>query len=339
MAPHGSRWHAHQEALRLWAERGRRIWWIGLGALTTLQTLDAAASLPAERLIERLAQLAARPELPENPARLVPPPPPRPQAPAAPHRRPWTDRDVPLHDQDVLVLFVGTQAIRGQDTVLAIAVDGEGQGRVLGGCDGHTADRALARAVVQALAARGLDARQGLLVVHDGSRALDEVVRQTWGRRAVVAHCPQAVGAMVRAHLPATAWGALRAAWAAAARGAGDWRRLQRSLQEDHPGAAQRLARSLPALEAVRALGLPEPLASHLGGLGPVRVLAQHVARRAPAGLRGAAAVAAALAEVGLRMHRLIGYQALGLLRAALRPEDEAATGTKPVAAEGGQTR
>jgi len=338
MVPHGSRWHVHRQAVRLWAEHGRRIWWIGLGALTALETLDAAEPVPAEHLLERLAELAAQPELPESPEHWVSPP-PRPQAPAAPRRQPWTDRNVPLHDQDVLVLFVGTQAIRGQDTVLAVAVDGEGHKRVLGAWDGHTADRALARAVVQALAARGLDARQGLLVVHDGSRALDEVVRQSWGRRAVIAHCPQAVGEMVRAHLPAAAWGALRAAWAAAARGAGDWRRLQRSLQEDHPGAAERLARSLPALEAVRALGLPEPLASHLGGLGPVRVLAEQVARRAPEGLRGAAAVAAAMAEVGPRMRRLIGYQALGLLRARLRAEDEAATGMTPVAAEGDAMR
>jgi hypothetical protein len=52
---------------------------------------------------------------------------------------------------DVLVLFVGTRAIRGQDTVLAMAVDGKGRKRVVGAWDGHTADRSLARVVVQGL--------------------------------------------------------------------------------------------------------------------------------------------------------------------------------------------
>ena len=88
----------------------------------------------------------------------------------------------------------------------------------------------------------------------------------------------------------------------------------------------------------MRALGLPEPLASHLSGLGPVRVLAEEAARRAPAGLRGAAAVAAAMVELGPRMRRLIGCQALPLLRARLCPEDRLATGSTPVAAEGEQT-
>jgi len=42
-------------------------------------------------------------------------------------------------------------------------VDGEGRKRVVGAWDGHTADRSLARAVVQGPLARGLEAQQGLV--------------------------------------------------------------------------------------------------------------------------------------------------------------------------------
>jgi transposase-like protein len=160
-----------------------------------------------------------------------------------------------LHDHRFPVLFVGGHAVRGQQVVLAVGVDLPGHKHVLSGVEGGYGTE-----LPPALAARGLDAAEGMLVVTDGSRALDEAVSATWQGRVLIQHCQHRLRWELGAHLPearalsvATELEGLAVQEPAAAHEL--LTRLHRQLTTAHPGAAQRLQRSMEASLTVARLG------------------------------------------------------------------------------------
>ena len=321
-------WQAQRDAVARWTERARVALLVGEGAAAMLDQLKEGAGASA-RLAAVLDAVLERGGF--GPGGVVAPrdePPPaatsdgRSREPRragkaeAATATPWRDGERVLDGESYVVLFLGAVMVRSAWATVALGVQGDGRKRVLALWRGCTADVAVARAATDNLVARGLSAAGGLLVVADGSPALDQAVRRAWGARALVAHCEQSVATQVLGHLAERERPrirqAFRAAWAASGPERGrQLSGLAESLGTSCPGAAARLRRSLEALCTVSGLDLPGQLAGHLRGIGPIRELAE-AAREA--GGSGAAGIAAVLPERLARMRRLIGAQALPLL-------------------------
>jgi hypothetical protein len=331
-------WRQRRDAVQQWTDRARAAWLVGEGAGAMLDLMEGGAGTAggpqsvAARLEEVLRRGGFGPGAAADGDGGVPAKAPatsggrgqgRARAGQAQAATPWRDGQRVLHGEAYVVLFLGAVAVRGQWATVAVGVLGDGCKRVLGLWRGSTLETAVVRAATENLASRGLTAEAGLLVVADGSAALDTAVQRVWGARALIAHCEQCVAAEVLGHLAERerppVRQELRAAWAAPGPERG--RRLSavaEHLMTGCPGAAARLRRSLQALGTVNALGLPGRLAEHLRGIGPIRELAE-AAREAHGS--GAAGIAAVLPERLPRMRRLIGAEALPLLAERLAAE------------------
>lgn len=329
----GTAWRVHEEDVRQWAERGRMAWMVGQGVAEAIDLLTKAEGRGVEPgvLVARLEAVLAEGGFGSGMVTGGTGKRGRDEAAAAKVERkgkrkaeggreqvraPWRDGDRRLDTDQFLVMFLGAVKVRGTWASVAMGVVSEGTKYVLGLWRGCTADMAVARAVVENLAERGLAAERGLLVVHDGSQALDATVRRTWGARALVAHCQQSVAHEVLGHLAekdrARVRQALQAAYSAPAEARGPrLSTLVEELAENSPGAAARLRRSVTPLCTVAELGLPARLEAHVHGIGPIRELAK-AARCGPG--TGPAAIAAVLPQLRVRMRRLIGAEALPML-------------------------
>lgn len=320
-------WQAQRDAVARWTERARVAWLVGEGAAAMLDLMkEGAGARPAGARLEEVLERGgfgpggvvatgaeARPAATSDGRGRGPRSPGKAGAATA---TPWRDGERVLDGESYVVLFLGAVLVRSAWATVAVGVLGDGHKRVLALWRGCTADVAVARAATDNLVARGLSAAGGLLVVADGSPALDQAIRRAWGARALVAHCEQTVATQVLGHLAERerprVRQAFRAAWAAPGPERGrQLSALAESLGTSCPGAAARLRRSLEALCTVSGLDLPGQLAGHLRGIGPIRELAE-AAREA--GGSGAAGIAAVIPERLPRMRRLIGAQALPLL-------------------------
>jgi hypothetical protein len=309
----------YQEAALVWAERSRLRWLLGWGVAEALREIGVGpAAVDGAGLVARLEQLVERAAADAGSTVGVASPVIRRTGSNQRLKREgfWQGQGRRLDDRRYLVLFVGSARARGTWATLAVGVDEQGHKHVLGAWEHSTANAAVARALVAELAGRGLSAAEGLLAVVPGNPALDEAVRRSWGTAVHVAHCQHWVTGTVLAHLPEAGRPAvaarLRRAWSLpepeAAQELAD---LVARLEQEHPGAAARLAQSRDAALVVARLGLPEGLSRHLRVAGPPRVAIEDAVAAAGPGKRGLAAVRAGLPAVVRRMRRLVGYQGL----------------------------
>lgn len=174
-------------------------------------------------------------------------------------RRPLSER--------YLVVFLDGLQLGDYQVVAAVGVTEAGEKRVLGLWEGVTENREVCQALVEDLAARGLSAEQGLLVVIDGSKALAAAVRAVWSDRALIQRCvchkarnvleklPRSMQPMVKRRL-ARAWGEADAAAAALSLQA-----LADRLEEaGYSQAAASLREGLEETLTCQRLQLPERL-------------------------------------------------------------------------------
>ncbi len=166
-----------------------------------------------------------------------------------------------------------------------------------------------------------------------GERALDLALREQWPRLVLVAHSQEQVGEAVVAHLPAgmraSASDALRRAWEAptAPVARGGLETLVASWQQEHPGAASRLAAEVEATTVPQALGVHGAVALRLRSTAPASYLLERcwvAARRVGAAPHGgrewvAAIAAEALGRQGERNGTAPGYVVVGGRKAAVR--------------------
>ncbi len=323
---------AEGDAVRRWTERARAAWLVGESAVAMLDLMESGESGTAgpQVVVARLEEVLRRggfgpgvaverdggtPSQASAPSDGRAQGRPRTGKAQAAVLTPWRDGQRVLDGERYVVLFLGGVAVRSAWATVAVGVLGDGRKQVLGLWRGSTLETAVVRSATENLASRGLTAGDGLLIVADGSTALDAAVQRVWGAWALIAHCERSVAAEVLEHLAEKdrppVRQTLRAAWAES--GAECARRLFAvvRLMTRCPGAAARLRRSLGALGTVGALELPGRLAEHLRGIGPIRELAE-AAREA--GGTGAPGIAAVLPERLSRMRRLIGAEALPVL-------------------------
>lgn len=303
------------------AEEGRLSWLLGralAGALTGAAEGRAAATDQLRALVRGGVQpgggtVAAGPETAAGANRKP-----------ADRSREKDGRAAPQKAWPPSVLFVGSQCVRGQWVSMAIGVAASGKKDVLGLWPGAAADAAVSGRLVRELCARGVDAAAGLLLIGDGSRALDRAAEVAWGARVILAHCRRTVLAQVVDHLPPAERGAAAAElWQAWARPVNE---AQAALQgwiehrgKAHPGAADRLRRSVEPTLAVARLGLPRPLEQSLVAAGAIRQMFERALELGGSRASGVAAVAAGLQAAVRQSRALMGVAGMPALVEQLR--------------------
>lgn len=176
-----------------------------------------------------------------------------------------------------VVVWIASCAREGNWTSLAIGCDVEGYKSVLSVQPGSTTNPAVCEALIEDLENQELPADKAILLVTDGGLILEDTLALKWTERPMVAHCRSTVRKAVLAHLPRNRRVAvserLKSAWSSAsvqtAEKALD--ALVKSLEEQHPGAAERLSRCLNETLTVDKLGVTSRLREHLALTGVVR--------------------------------------------------------------------
>ena len=167
---------------------------------------------------------------------------------------------------DLVALIIDSKHLRQDCAVVALGVDSVGVKQVLGIWHGASENSTTAKALLEDLVERGLDAKRSLLVVLDGAKALRKAVRDLFGERALVQRCRIHKRRNVLDHLSRekqrqAAW-RLKAAWAETdpIKAEAELRKIVKWLETISPGAARSLAEGLEETLTVTRLGLHEDL-------------------------------------------------------------------------------
>lgn len=225
----------------------------------------------------------------------------------------------PPHPGSILVVWIGSDVIQGDWMTVAVGADGEGRKHLLAVREGAASDPAVVERVLEDLVDRGVSPEKGLLLITEGSRALDERLVPFWGPGVLVAHCRRRVLQDVLEHLPEDLRPRVRRelerAWLEDPdEAAGRLTRATEELRRSHPGAAERLERSVEPCLTVARLGIPRPLRDHLEVAGVAR-MALLEGRRGGAGIVG---LTRGVLSWQRRTKRLIGHRDLPALGRAL---------------------
>lgn len=212
-----------------------------------------------------------------------------------------------LEDRAYPIVFVGARQVRGSWCSLALGVDLQGNKHVLGG-----RDDAQSAALLGELAARGLGADDGLLVITDGNRRLDEAVESHWRGQARVQHCLYRLRHDLQAHAPAAEHPFIEQALHSASLQNPEEARsaleaLHQRLDSNYPGAAKRLSRSLDAALTAANLGTGPLLRKYLQIQGMLRSAFERSVQWGGVSGNGLAAVTAGL---GVWLQRTRRFQA-----------------------------
>lgn len=240
-----------------------------------------------------------------------------------------------LADIHCPVLWVGSREIGpGLWGTMALGVGTDGFRRVLGLNDGSVRERSVSEQIVGDLVARGLDVKEGVVVVTEGSRALDRALVVAWKGRVHVAHCRVRLRQDLLRHVSPSSQEAVQSqldgAWSLPPEPASALLLdLEQKLATDFPGAAERLGRSREASLVAARLGVPSPLRERLQSAGTLRMAFKKSLRWSPPDA-GNQALAVGVPAWLQRTRRLVGWRALELLALKLPtfrtgPENNAA--------------
>ncbi len=172
----------------------------------------------------------------------------------------------PLEDLDRVGLLLDGVHVGEHCVIVALGVAGDGTKHALGLWEGSTENATVCQSLLSNLQSRGLRTDRSLLILLDGSKALREAVRETFGDVALVQRCQIHKLRNILDHLPerqrpwvkAIVQRAYRSADVATAT-----RLLQdlaRRLDTGHPSAAASVREGLEETLTIVALGLSEGL-------------------------------------------------------------------------------
>lgn len=237
----------------------------------------------------------------------------------------------PLGETAYAAVFLDGVHMGEHCTIAALGVTDAGEKQVLGLWEGATENEVVCRAAVEDLAARGLSAERGLLVVIDGGKGLHAAVRAVWGERALIQRCQCHKIRNLESHLPAHRKEAVKAsmhrAWAQ--RDATRSERLLRDLaaeleQEGRAEAAASLREGLKETVTCIRLGLAPDLCTSLETTNAIEsVFSRHAdlthrVKRWRDGRQARRWLATSMALAEQSFGRLPGSEHLPQLRAAL---------------------
>lgn len=247
-----------------------------------------------------------------------------------------------LDDKDILVVYLDGLQFGETHVIVALGVDAGGYKQVLGLIEGSSENAVVVKDLLTDLVERGLDPKRRRLFVIDGSKALRKAIRQVFGANNPVQRCRNHKIRNVLSYLPEEQKDQVRSALKAAFKleadkGLAKLEQLAQWLEKDHPSAAASLREGLEEMFTINRLGLPKVLHRCLGSTNViespnsgVRAKTHRVTR-----WRDGAMVlrwcATALVATEKKFRRIMGYQQLWILDAALKEE----TAQKKIAPKG----
>ena len=207
-----------------------------------------------------------------------------------------------------VVAWVASSSRQQEWTSVAMGVDINGNKQVLAVVEGSTSDPMVCRHLIEAIAGDSLR-----LLITDGNLTLDDTVRLRWDTPPIIAHCRTDTRKGVLAHLQGEKRRRvdekLQKAWSQTwPQSEESLKTLLSDLRENHPGAADRLERSLEATLVVDKLEVQAPLREHLLVAGVPRTAFDAAVRR---GGENGTSIKDGLAAWLRQTRRLPGYRAL----------------------------
>ena len=243
----------------------------------------------------------------------------------------FQERD--LRGEDVVAMFLDGKTFADSTLVIAMGVRITGEKRFLGFVETDTENEAVLTPFLRSLLERGLDIRQGLLVVVDGSKGLRSAVRKAFKSLASVQRCQWHKRENVVSYLPKreqASW-RRRLQWAydrptyEEARAA--LQELYEELEQKNQSAAASLAEGLEETLTLHRLGLHGVLGRSLKTTNPLESVNAVVEERCAKvdcwknSNQKHRWLATALLDTEPRMRRVKGYKQLPKLREALACE------------------
>ena len=209
-----------------------------------------------------------------------------------------------------VVAWVASSSRQQEWTSVAMGVDINGNKQVLAVVEGSTSDPMVCRHLIEAIAGDSLR-----LLITDGNLTLDDTIRLRWDTPPIIAHCRTDTRKGVLAHLQGEKRRRvdekLQKAWSQTwPQSEETLKTLLSDLRENHPGAADRLERSLEATLVVDKLEVQAPLREHLLVAGVPRTAYDVAVRRGGE----AGTLKDGLAAWLQQTRRLPGYRALANL-------------------------
>lgn len=245
------------------------------------------------------------------------------------------ERDFSQHD--LLIIYIDGMRFGDYLVIAAVGVDSQGNKHVLALREGATENAQVAKSLLEDLVARGVQPGRRRLFVIDGAKALRTAIDQVYGTNQPVQRCRQHKLRNVLGHLPKDqhdqARATLKAAWKLSDKeGLAKLRQYAEWLQRDWPSAAASVLEGIEEMFTVNRLNLPGSLRRCLCTTNLIDSTdsgVRHRTRRVTnwqSGLMALRWAAAGFVETEKNYRRIMGYQQLWMLKAALDEplEDEA---------------
>jgi putative transposase len=238
-----------------------------------------------------------------------------------------------LDDVRLAVLMIDGIVLKDHTCVVALGITTDGVKIPLGLWEGSTENKTVTSELLSNLVHRGLDVEQGVLVVIDGSKALRAAVNDVLGTRTPVQRCVCHKERNVLDHLPERdrdlVKRRLRRAWAETSYRPAleQLTTLAAELERSHPGAAASLREGMAETLTVTRLGVKGKLKKTLATTNPCESMIECMRRtsrnvkRWQNGEMCLRWTAAGMLEAEQQFRRVIGYQELAKLAAAVERE------------------
>jgi len=237
-------------------------------------------------------------------------------------------------DKDILIVYIDGIQFGQVHVIAALGVDSQGYKHVLGLREGASENATVVKDLLTDLVDRGLDPNRRRLFVIDGSKALRKGIDEVFGPYNPIQRCRNHKIRNVLGYLPddrkADVQAAMKAAFKLEAdKGIAKLKKLAEWLSREYPSAAGSLLEGLEEMFTINRLGLPKSLRRCLSSTNVIESPYSGVrqktgrVRRWRDGQMVLRWTASALLSIEKRMRRIMGYQQLWILEAALNELNE----------------
>jgi len=237
-------------------------------------------------------------------------------------------------EKDIVVVYIDGIQYCQIHVIAALGVDTQGYKHVLGLREGASENAQAVKDLLADLVERGLRPERRRLFVIDGSKALRAAIHKVFGSVTPIQRCRNHKVRNVLGYLPeerkADVEAAMKAAFKLKAEeGMARLDKLAQWLEREYPSAAGSLREGLKELFTINRLGLGKALRRCLGSTNviesPYSGVRQKTGRvkRWRDGQMALRWTASALLSIEKRLRRIMGYQQLWMLEAALKDLDE----------------
>ena len=230
---------------------------------------------------------------------------------------------------EILIIYIDGIVFGGHNIIAAVGIDGEGYKHVLGIAEGATENSAVATALLESIAERGVTPGVKRLFVIDGSKALRRAIDAVYGSDNPVQRCRNHKVKNVCDHLPMEfkdqAKSAMRAAFKLSEEdGIKRLETLASWFDREYPGAAASLREGLSEMFTINRLDLPPSLRRSLATTNIIESphSGVRIRTRRVTNWQGGSMVlrwaASGLLATEKNFRRMMGYRDLWILAAAL---------------------